>query len=113
MAEPIFIGGCGRSGTTLFVDLLGCHSAIAPVYEPWFLCNIAELIFLRRDLPPAERLRQIRTGAAEWMQDLDALPHNKQDYERYRHGIFNIRFTAAQVDRETERLCRRLTAESP
>ncbi|SES71567.1 Sulfotransferase family protein [Salinibacillus kushneri] len=33
MFSPMFIGGAGRSGTTLLVDLIGLHPNISPVYE--------------------------------------------------------------------------------
>ena len=113
MAEPIFIGGCGRSGTTLFVDLLGCHPEIAPLYEPWFVCNVAELIFLRRDLAPDTRLRMIRDGVADWMRQVEARPHEKKAHERYRHGPHCIRFGRDLALAETDRLCQRLAGEHP
>lgn len=113
MAEPIFIGGCGRSGTTLFVDLLGCHPDIAPIYEPWFVCNVAELIFLRRDLPVSQRTALIRAGVAEWVAKLDARPHGKREYERYRHGPHCIRFSRDLALGETDRLCGRLESSAP
>jgi hypothetical protein len=113
MAEPIFIGGCGRSGTTLFVDLLGCHPDIAPIYEPWFICNVAELIFLRRDLPAGRRDEMIGSGVADWVAKLDARPHDKRAEERYRHGAHCIRFGRDLALAETDRLCRRLRDEPP
>ncbi|MGH6882780.1 MAG: sulfotransferase, partial [Hypericibacter sp.] len=46
---PLFIGGCGRSGTTLLSDLLGCHSQLSPIYEPGFIMNVASLIFFNQE----------------------------------------------------------------
>lgn len=110
--NPVFIGGCGRSGTTLLTDLLGCHSAISPIYEPWFLFDVARLVFLEKTMAPAARLQAIAEGTNAWMRDLAALPHNKAAYERYRHGEYSIRFSAETMRRETERLCRRLQSEA-
>ncbi|MGH7930973.1 MAG: sulfotransferase family protein, partial [Candidatus Binatia bacterium] len=37
---PAFIVGVGRSGTTLFVNLVGQHPLLAPIYETRFLRNL-------------------------------------------------------------------------
>jgi hypothetical protein len=111
VVPPLFIGGCGRSGTTLLTDLLGCHSQLSPIYEPWFLFDIANLIFVERTKPVERRLELVIEEANAWIQDLENLPHDKKAYERYRHGQFNIHFTAQTVQRETERLCKRLLKE--
>jgi hypothetical protein len=108
---PLFVGGCGRSGTTLLTDLLGCHSQLSPIYEPWFLFDIASLIFVDKETPAEKRLRAVTEEANAWINHLQNLPHNKKAYERYRHGQFNIRFTAVTVRRETETLCKRLRKE--
>lgn len=109
--DPLFIGGCGRSGTTLLADLIGCHSQISPIYEPWFLYDVAKLIFIDKDLPAESRLARVREGVASWMADLDALRHDKKPTERYRHGTYNIRFSRETAQRLTDELCRRLAKE--
>ncbi|MGH8546852.1 MAG: sulfotransferase, partial [Gammaproteobacteria bacterium] len=38
--DPIFIVGVGRSGTTMLVNLLGCHPLLSPIYETSFLRNM-------------------------------------------------------------------------
>jgi hypothetical protein len=40
---PAFIVGVPRSGTTLLVNLVGAHSALAPIYETRFLRNLMVL----------------------------------------------------------------------
>lgn len=110
--DPLFIGGCGRSGTTLLTDLIGCHSQISPIYEPWFVYDVAKMIFIEKDMAASERLTRIREGVRIWMSDLDALPHNKKTTERYRHGQYNIRFTREAAQHLTDELCRRLVTEA-
>lgn len=110
--QPLFIGGSGRSGTTLLVDLIGCHPQIAPIYEPAFLFDIARQIFLVQDRPPAQRLRQIRAIAEEFAVQLDNLPNAKREYERFLHGAHYLRFTRATLIAEANRLCERLMGET-
>ncbi len=42
---PVFIGGAGRSGTTLAVDMIGLHPKISPVYETDFVNSILTTLF--------------------------------------------------------------------
>jgi hypothetical protein len=109
--DPIFVGGTGRSGTTLFVDLLGSHPRIAPFYEPWFLIDVATEIFVKREESATSRLANIRQRVAEWSRDIAALPHNKKDYERYRHGSHCISVSRQALLVETDKLCQRLLNE--
>jgi hypothetical protein len=108
---PLFVGGCGRTGTTLLTDLLGCHSQLSPIYEPWFLYDMARVIFATDQAPVEWRLKKITEEANAWIGQLQSLPHDKKEYERYRHGHFYIRFTAETVERETKTLCKRLLKE--
>lgn len=110
--HPLFIGGSGRSGTTLLVDMIGCHPQIAPIYEPAFLYDIACQIFLLQDRPPAERLRNVRAIVEEFARQLDDIPHAKREYERFLHGAHYLRFTRATLLAETNRLCDRLLRET-
>lgn len=109
--DPLFIGGCGRSGTTLLVDLVGCHSQISPIYEPWFIFDVGRLIFIEKGMPALERVRAIKEGVDGWIRNLEDIPHNKKSTERYRHGAWNIRFRTETLRRETHRLCDRLMVE--
>jgi hypothetical protein len=49
--RPVFIGGAGRSGTTLVVDLLGTHANLSPVYETNFVLGVARELLAQRPLP--------------------------------------------------------------
>jgi len=41
--NPVFVVGVGRSGTTLLVNLLGCHPLLSPIFETSFLRNLVLL----------------------------------------------------------------------
>lgn len=111
LVPPLFVGGCGRTGTTLLTDLLGCHHELSPIYEPWFLYDMALAIFAADQAPVEWRLKKITEEANAWIKHLKSLPHDKKEYERYRHGYFHILFTPETVRRETEILCGRLLKE--
>src|SRR5512147_3252902 len=83
---PLFIGGCGRSGTTLAVDLLGMHPVLSPVYETGFVLEVAQLLFSSGGLSAFMVADQIERLMSHWLRDLPHRPHNKKDYERYWHG---------------------------
>lgn len=89
---PIFIGGAGRSGTTLCVDMLGIHPEVSPVYETGFVSQIAGLIFGRRDIPTKKVQIAILQLMDRWSQGLPHLPHFKRAHERYHHGPHYVRF---------------------
>lgn len=110
---PVFIGGCGRSGTTLLSDLLGCHSQLSPIYEPGFIMNVASLIFFDQETPAPRRLQMIADVVKSWIRDRENPKLHKKTYERYRHGLSNLRFSAPALLRETDLLCRRLQTEPP
>jgi hypothetical protein len=93
---PLFVGGCGRSGTTLAVDLLGLHPLLSPVYETGFVLDVAQVIFASPGVSTfvvADRVQQLMES---WSRDLPFRPHDKKDYERYWHGGHYVLF-----DRET------------
>jgi len=112
-ARPIFIGGCGRSGTTLVVDLLGLHSRLSPIYETAFVIDLPPLLFRRADSAKTTAADRIRARMADWSQDLPHLPHDKKDYERYWHGPHYVRFDRAFALAETERLVAGFLAGEP
>jgi hypothetical protein len=103
---PLFIGGCGRSGTTLAVDLLGMHPTLSPVYETGFVLEVAQLLFSSPGLSAFMVADQIEQSMTHWARDLPHRPHNKKDYERYWHGAHYVLFdrdtalaaTAALID---------------
>ena len=92
---PVFIGGAGRSGTTLVVDLLGTHPNLSPVYETNFVTGLAELY------DAAQRgehdRRRIQATLWRYLDKRTAThgerPQNKRDYERYVHGPHYILFS--------------------
>ena len=100
---PIFIGGAGRSGTTLLADLIGCHPRISPIYETDFLRDFV-LLFMASDAPPLNEscVRAIQY-MDQWSKALPHRPHNKAAHERYVHGPHYLLFSrdeamAATVD---------------
>ena len=94
---PIFIGGAGRSGTTLLADLVGCHPEISPVYETDFLRDFS-VMFLAQDGPPLEQAcLQAIQYMDRWSRDLPHRPHNKGAHERYAHGPHSLLFSRAQA----------------
>jgi len=89
---PIFIGGAGRSGTTLLADLIGCHPRISPVYETDFLRDFM-VLFCSPEAPPLEvACVQAVRYMDRWSQSLPNRPHNKGSHERYVHGPHYLLF---------------------
>jgi hypothetical protein len=89
---PLFIGGAGRSGTTLVVDMLGLHPARSPIYETSFVVQIGALLFGAGESPLASRLDRIARYMEEWTRTLPHQPHNKRAHEVYHHGPHYVRF---------------------
>ena len=81
-----FVGGCGRSGTTWVVDVLGLHPVLSPVYETDFVLAVARAICEGR--PHEEILGYMES----WCRDLPHRPHSKRSYERYVHGPHHVLF---------------------
>lgn len=76
--KPVFILSQPRSGSTLLQRLLGAHSQVATVSEPWFLLPL--LYGLRRDGAYTEYGHRLAVQAAE---DFHAnLPGGRDDYLR-------------------------------
>lgn len=88
--SPIFVGGCGRSGTTLVVDLLGLHPRISPIYETDFVMPIG--VMLARGEPIPKVVATVRSLMDAWTTSLPHRPHNKRAHERYVHGPHHILF---------------------
>jgi hypothetical protein len=109
-ARPIFVGGCGRSGTTLAVDLLGMHSRLSPIYETKFVVELPPLLFRDSGLARSVVADRIRGTMADWARDLPQLPHEKKGYERYWHGPHYVRFDRGFALARTEALIERYLA---
>lgn len=99
--DPIFIGGAGRSGTTLVVDMVGLHPRISPIYETDFVSRINKMLF-RQDVPAEQAAGFIFNGMDTWSKSLPQRPHNKRDHERYHHGphylLFDREFAMARTN---------------
>jgi len=89
---PVFIGGAGRSGTTLVVDMLGLHPHLSPIYETDFVLQLAGLLFASQGLTYPELSEEVLRRMDHWSESLPHRPHNKQPYERYHHGPHYILF---------------------
>ncbi|MCB0330283.1 MAG: sulfotransferase [Bdellovibrionales bacterium] len=96
---PSFIGGCGRSGTTLLVDLLGLHPQLSPIYETDFVVNMPLICF-----DPEIEMSELVRFADRWSIDLPYRPHSKRDYEKYYHGPHHVLFTREEMLLETAKL---------
>ncbi len=90
-AAPVFIGGAGRSGTTLIVDMLGLHPRISPIYETDFVIPLIGLLS-RKDVSSTEAAAQIIELMDRWTKPLPLRPHNKHEQERYHHGPHYVLF---------------------
>ena len=112
-SPPLFLGGCGRSGTTLVADLAGMHPDLSPVYETDFVPNLTQLLFGRPELNTRQRSAQIFRYMSLWSQDLPRLPSNKAEHERYFHGPHHIRFDAMEAMDATMALLNQLTHPRP
>jgi hypothetical protein len=89
--EPVFIGGAGRSGTTLVVDMLGLHPRLSPIYETDF---VLLLMALALEKPTRAKMLQkdIVRIMDEWTKPLPHRPHNKREHEKFHHGAHHILF---------------------
>src|SRR5215210_2075995 len=90
-AAPVFLGGAGRSGTTLIVDMLGLHPRISPIYETDFVIQLINLLF-NRNLSPVEASAHVIECMDHWTKPLPLRPHNKHEQERYHHGPHYVLF---------------------
>jgi hypothetical protein len=84
-----FIGGVGRSGTNLIVDMLGLHPSLSPIYETDFALYFLEFVRNRR-LP---QLHEAIEFSLDWATPLPYRPHSKRKHEKYHHGPHYILFT--------------------
>lgn len=105
----IFIGGVGRSGTTLLVDLLGLHTKLSPLYETYFVTQLAGLLFLQNSLSKVELHTSIKACVEAWTKPLPHQPHNKRAHERYIHGPHHILFSHDFAMECTDRLLKDLS----
>lgn len=107
---PVFIGGAGRSGTTLLADVLGLHPRFSPVYETEFVILLARLLLAKTAAPLAEIERRIVQCMDDWTRPLPSRPHSKREYERFHHGPHHVRFTREFALQRTDELLSELRA---
>lgn len=88
---PVFIGGAGRSGTTLLVDMLGLHPAISPIYETSFLIVLMRLL-MPGTAPSQDVLDRVVAEMEQWTRPLPMRPHFKREYEKFFHGPHYVLF---------------------
>lgn len=108
--DPVFIGGAGRSGTTLAVDLLGLHPQLSPVYETDFVLKLIGLLAQRRPTPVL--VAQVQTLLRDWGARLADRPSEKRAHERYHHGPHHLRFSPADLDALSQTLTQALHHEA-
>ena len=109
MVQPLFIGGLGRSGTTLLADMMGFHPSLSPIYETDF---VVSLLKLTAQGGPREVL-EARVWALldQWSADLPYRPDDKRCYEAYAHGPHHLQFTRDDVLQQVPELFRRIRRE--
>ncbi len=107
---PVFIGGAGRSGTTLVVDLFGVHSQLSPIYETDFVAQLIPELFGGHRRPPEVIEARVRSFMDTWTAPLPLRPHNKREYERYLHGPHHVLFSREQALEALDRMFEDLSA---
>jgi len=100
--QPVFIGGAGRSGTTLVVDMLGLHPRLSPVYETDFVLQLMSLV-LGQPLRVKTLQKDIIRIMDEWTKPLPHRPHNKREHEKFHHGAHHILFDRPLAMDQTRR----------
>ena len=107
---PVFIGGAGRSGTTLVVDMFGVHSHLSPIYETDFVVQLIPELFGGHGRSRDQIEARVRSFMDQWTAPLPLRPHNKREYERYLHGPHHVLFTRETALAELDRLFEALRA---
>ena len=110
---PVFIGGAGRSGTTLLVDMLGLHSRLSPIYETDFVIGLGQLLFASPGLNWTEVETRCRGLMADWAKDLPHRPDNKAAHERFHHGPHYVLFNREQAMEAVEQLLVDVRSQNP
>src|SRR5262245_57826679 len=107
---PVFIGGAGRSGTTLVADMLGLHPDISSVYETDFVFELLGLLSAPAK-PDEHTLQRITTVMDVWTRPLPLRPHSKREHEKFFHGPHHILFERPFAMARTSKLVENLRAD--
>jgi hypothetical protein len=102
---PLFIGGVGRSGTTLVADLVGLHGSLSPVYETDFMVELLKSVRGKT----IGQLKEALQFSLEWAKPLPHRPHNKREHENYHHGPHYVLFTKENMEEELGAFVKGLT----
>lgn len=106
--NKLFVGGMGRSGTTLLVNLMGLHSALCPIYETEFVYDLLMLFLPRNGLSLVEKKKRYGGLVGRWGNKLSMMPTMKGDHERYPYGPHYITFTKEYLFAHTEAFLNRV-----
>ena len=107
--QPVFIGGLGRSGTTLLADVMGFHPELSPVYETAFVVKLIRL--LSYPAPYHQVCHDVRALMDTWTKHLPHRPDNKREYERYAHGAHHVLFSREYAMHRTQQLLAEIAAD--
>jgi hypothetical protein len=107
---PVFIGGAGRSGTTLVVDMLGLHSRLSPIYETDFIVAFLNRFYVDQQTAAAQSAMEVREFMDKWTKPLPMRPHNKRPHEKYHHGPHYVLFDRQFALARTEELAQAIEA---
>lgn len=99
---PVFIGGAGRSGTTLVADMFGVHTQLSPIYETDFVVQLVPELFGGHGRSVDQIEARVRSFMDAWTAPLPLRPHNKREYERYLHGPHHVLFSRELAMAELE-----------
>jgi hypothetical protein len=108
--QGVFIGGAGRSGTTLVADMLGLHPLLSPVYETDFVLQLMSLV-VGKPVRVKTLQRDIIRIMDEWTKPLPHRPHNKREHEKFHHGAHHILFDRPLAMDQTRRFIEEVTGD--
>jgi len=110
--EPVFIGGAGRSGTTLIVDMLGLHPRLSPIYETDFVLHLMSLV-VETPMRVKTLQKDVIRIMDEWTKPLPHRPHNKREHEKFHHGAHHILFDRPFAMDQTRRFIEEVASGRP
>lgn len=97
---PVFVIGAGRSGTTVFVDLLGEHTDVSPCYETEFITQVMTQLF-RAGITVGFFCEAFKKILDDWYYLLRK--DEKGDHEKFSHSFNYFLPSKEFLDQEVER----------